>query len=135
MCGGSRENGGRSRQGRGCRCPEARLEGFLQPCLLLLLGEGSSYGYVLMEKLTGLGWDAGSPDPGVVYRNLRRMESDGAVESSWDTSGSGPARRLYRLTPEGEDLLHAWASSIRHNVTVLERFLERYRGLFENGNT
>ncbi len=117
--------------GARCGCPNTRLEGFLQPCLLLLLGEHSSYGYQLMETLTGLGWDAGSPDPGVVYRNLRRMEHDGLVESSWDTSGPGPARRLYQLTPEGEDMLHSWATSVGHNVDVLNRFLARYGRLLD----
>ncbi len=115
-----------------CHCHRAKLEGFLQPCLLLLLGEGSSYGYQLMETLTGLGWESGSPDPGVIYRNLRRMEGEGVVESSWDTSGAGPARRLYRLTPEGQELLHAWAVSIGNNVSLLESFLARYRNLFQN---
>lgn len=99
----------------------------MQPCLLLLLSERSSYGYELMERLGELGWETTSPDPGAVYRNLRRMEEEGLVESTWDTSGTGPARRLYRLNPEGEDLLSSWAVNIRQNVKLLERFLQRYR--------
>lgn len=116
-----------------CRCRHARIEGFIQPCLLLLLAESRSYGYELMEKLGQLGWKDVSPDPGAVYRNLRRMEADGLVESTWDTTGTGPARRLYHLTPEGEDFLSSWAVSIEQNVKLLERFLNRYRDVSTSG--
>ena len=112
-----------------CRCRHARIEGFIQPCLLLLLGESHSYGYELMDKLGDLCWKEVSPDPGAVYRNLRRMERDGLVESTWDTTGTGPARRLYHLTPEGEDFLSSWAVSIEQNMKLLERFLIRYRNI------
>jgi len=116
-----------------CRCRHARIEGFIQPCLLLLLAESRSYGYELMEKLGKLGWKDVSPDPGAVYRNLRRMEADGLVESTWDTTGTGPARRLYHLTPEGEDFLSSWAVRIEQNVKLLERFLKRYRDVSASG--
>ena len=45
---------------------------------------------------------------GAVYRALHRLEANGYVTSSWDTSGSGPARRLCTLTPSGYEHLAEW---------------------------
>lgn len=117
----------------GCCCESPRMERFLQPCLLLLLYENGAHGYELIERLGELGFEDNPPDPGAVYRNLRRMEQDGLVESKWETSGVGPARRLYRLTPEGIELLHGWAVGIRRYKKRLEAFLSRYDSFFEGG--
>lgn len=113
-------------EGMACACPSSRLERFAEACLLLLLRQRPSHGYQLIDRLAQLGLEENPPDPTVIYRTLRRMEQDGFVTSKWVTEGSGPARRLYRLTPEGEELLHAWAVTIRKNKTALERFLKVY---------
>ncbi|MEW6229816.1 MAG: helix-turn-helix transcriptional regulator [Bacillota bacterium] len=112
-----------------CDCEGSRVERFIEPCLLLLLLEKPAHGYDLMERLRGFGFDGENQDPGMVYRNLRRLERQGMVESEWDTSGTGPAKRLYEVTPEGRELLMAWAAVIRQNTATLARFLERYRAL------
>ncbi len=111
-----------------CRCPGGMSEKFLEPCLLLLLHQKDSYGYSLLEELEQLGI---TTDASVIYRNLRRMEKDGLVKSQWDTQGPGPARRYYKITHEGEDLLHSWVSTIRKNKQILEHFLKVYETRFK----
>ncbi|NPV52670.1 MAG: PadR family transcriptional regulator [Firmicutes bacterium] len=113
----------------GCRYSGSRIERFIEPCLLLLLREKPAHGYDLMERLRDFGFDGENQDPGMVYRNLRRLEEDGMVRSEWDTTGSGPARRLYEVTPEGKELLQAWVEVIRQNIVTLKSFLERYDAL------
>jgi DNA-binding PadR family transcriptional regulator len=71
-----------------------------------------------------------SADPGLLYRTLRRLEEEGFVISFWDTEGRGPARRLYRVTPEGVEYLRAWASRIERTRERLDRFLAEYRSYF-----
>lgn len=117
-------------QQKGCHChsQSSRLP-LIQPCLLLLLHEKPAHGYELIEKLMEFGFDH-CLDATTVYRNLRRMEEEGLVTSQWNTQGPGPARRLYQLTPEGEDLLHSWASTIRRRKETLEKFLDRYNRHF-----
>jgi len=112
-------------------CHWGRVSRFIEPCLLLLLSQKPSHGYELMENLSGFGFYEGDPDPGAVYRNLRQMEGEELVESSWDTTGSGPAKRLYRLTPKGEDYLHSWVVSIRKRKEAFEKFLSLYKNLFD----
>lgn len=95
----------------------------------MLLKSGPSHGYQLVERLSKESGGGGFPDPGTVYRNLRRMEDEGLVCSNWDVQDSGPPRRLYRLTEQGEELLHAWASHLEQYRGRLDRFLSIYRDL------
>lgn len=100
---------------------------YLRPALLLLLGEGTSHGYELLEQLTSLGLDR--PDPGRVYRCLRAMDEDGLVHSAWAPSSTGPARRTYELTDEGRDWLDVLSGSIAEVARALGAYQRRYRRL------
>lgn len=105
---------------------EAWSKNWLQPVLLLMLREWSSYGYELMEKMTAFGLAA--MNPGTVYRTLRQMEKDGIISSSWDTSTAGPARRVYSITEAGETYLKYWADSLDHYQKMMNTFFQMYTG-------
>lgn len=100
---------------------------YLRPCLLLLIAERPSHGYDLIERLEELG--LGATDPGGLYRALRSMERDGLVDSGWETSNSGPARRTYNPTEEGVEWLHAWAGALSESRRLVGRFLDRYQAV------
>ncbi len=113
-------------------CPQGGwVRGFMQPRLLLLLLQKPSHGYELLERLTD-GEGGPGVDPGLLYRTLRQMEREGWVRSSWDIGGSGPARRLYQVTDEGIELLHAWAARVRHIQRQLAEFLQAYQTYFSD---
>jgi DNA-binding PadR family transcriptional regulator len=61
-----------------------------------------------------------------VYRLLRSLEDKGYITSRWDTSNAGPARRLYRLTAEGDLYLAWWVEELRETDRVLHSFLDAY---------
>lgn len=107
--------------------PAGMPRSFLRPILLLLLAEAPAHGYGLLEQVATFGLER--TDPGGLYRTLRAMEQDGLVDSTWEESESGPARRSYRLTAEGLDWLHASAGSLREVVRHLDGYLERYAEL------
>jgi len=74
----------------------------IEPSVLYLLATGTaSHGYQLAEQANQLGLAETIIDPAAVYRCLRALEADACVISDWDTTGSGPARRVYRLTEIG----------------------------------
>jgi poly-beta-hydroxybutyrate-responsive repressor len=106
------------------------VRGFIQPRLLLQLSKKPAHGYELMETLAKED-DHPAPDPGALYRTLRQLEEEGLVRSTWDTDGTGPARRVYELTDQGLEYLHAWAINIRRTKARLECFLVEYEGQFE----
>jgi poly-beta-hydroxybutyrate-responsive repressor len=97
---------------------------FLRPCLLLLLRERPAHGYELIEQLQAFGYSG--DDPGGVYRSLRALEKDGYVRSGWEQSDAGPQRRIYELTREGMEQLHAQAKALSSTQDALGVFLSRY---------
>jgi PadR family transcriptional regulator PadR len=99
---------------------------FVEPCLLLLLHRGDSHGYDLLERLQEFGLGQENVDSSVVYRYLREMEERGFATSAWDTEGAGPPRRVYRLTPEGDQYLAWWIAGLEQTRQVVDRFLQSY---------
>jgi poly-beta-hydroxybutyrate-responsive repressor len=99
------------------------MEGFIVPCLLLLIKEEPSHGYQLIEKLSKLPFLEAVPDPGPVYRYLRCLEEDGVVKSHLESGAGGPPRKVYSLTQEGENHLEGWAAVIRAKKGSLEGLL------------
>jgi PadR family transcriptional regulator PadR len=97
---------------------------WLVPVVLLMLRQWSSYGYDLMKALTTFGFIMLNPGP--LYRVLRQMEKEGLVSSRWDTSGQGPARRLYTITEAGEAYLRLWAHSLEQFHALTDRLLRAY---------
>lgn len=110
-------------------CSHGRMQKFIEPCLLLLLTQKSTYGYDLIDKLDKFGIK--SPDPGTVYRYLRDLEEKEMVSSSWDTENSGPAKRSYQVTKAGMEYLKAWVVRIEKNRGILDRFLQEFKSLEE----
>lgn len=98
---------------------------YLRPCLLLLLAEGTSHGYELLDQVGALGLDR--VDPGGLYRCLRAMDEEGLVRSAWEPSATGPARRTYQLTEEGWEWLHVLTGSLAEVSRTLDRFQHRYQ--------
>src|SRR4030043_1732464 len=116
-----------------CGCSEQRVPRLLQPFILLVLKRKESYGYELIEKISEFQFYDSPPDVGAIYRNLRNMEKEGWVKSKWDTKGAGPAKRIYRITPQGEEILHGWAITLRKRKEALNQFLKIYQGHYEKG--
>ena len=105
---------------------EARPRNWLVPVILLSLREWNSYGYELMERAAAFGFEA--MNPGTLYRTLRQMEKDGIVESTWETSRGGPARRMYTITDAGRAYLDFWARSLEQYQRTMETFFQLYTG-------
>ena len=104
---------------------------YLKPCLLLLLAEGPSHGYDLLEQVRRLG--IGGAEPGGLYRYLRSMEKEELVSSWWEPSQAGPARRTYILTDHGRRALESSVASLREVREILVSLLDRYDGLTDLG--
>jgi PadR family transcriptional regulator PadR len=80
--------------------------GVLEFCVLALLRDTERYGFEIVRELARA--DGLVTAEGTLYPLLRRLRKEGAVETSWQESPSGPPRRYYRLTPAGHALLRAF---------------------------
>ena len=105
---------------------EVRPRNWLVPVILLTLREWNSYGYELMERTAAFGFEA--MNPGTLYRTLRQMEKEGVVESKWETSRGGPARRMYTITDAGEAYLDFWAEALEQYRRNMDAFFSLYTG-------
>jgi DNA-binding PadR family transcriptional regulator len=101
------------------------LDKLVQPAILAVLAEGPIHGYRLAERLGAMPSFAGhKPDASGVYRLLKVMEGRGLVVFSWDSSRTGPAKRTYQITPEGQKCLGRW-------VRTLEEYRDRIMSLLK----
>jgi PadR family transcriptional regulator PadR len=101
----------------------ARVERFGEPALLLLVSDGPTHGYELLERLPRLLGEE-RVDVGNMYRTLRGLEDEGLVESEWRADLPGPAKRTYTLTEDGRALLDAWLGSLDELRDGLATFLD-----------
>ena len=72
-------------------------KGVLELCVLELLAQEDGYAYDIASRLAeviGMG-------EGTVYPLMRRLHSEGLVESYLAESTSGPSRKYYRITRAG----------------------------------
>lgn len=103
---------------------EGLARSYVRPCLLLLLAEGPSHGYELLEHVRQTG--VRNADAGGLYRCLRAMEQADLVSSWWEPSQAGPARRSYLLTDEGRKALADSLTTMREVHRMLGDVLARH---------
>lgn len=106
-----------------------KRERYIQPSILMGLYSGPSYGYELIQGIQDYGFVEGQAPPGMIYRHLRQLEEDGLVSSEWETEGAGPAKRMYRLTPDGREMLAVWVGFMGRQAEKLQNFVQLFQGL------
>jgi len=72
------------------------------------------------------GFRRATAEPGVVYKVLRALEDNGAIRSTWATRESGPARRYYEITEDGQELLRHRMHQLHRYFTRVQRLLNEY---------
>lgn len=79
------------------------------------------YGYELRQALA----DKGMPiEEGTLYPLLRRLESQGVLDSQWKIE-DGPPRRYYVLNTEGRKLLKKLTATWQAQNTAMNQLLSR----------
>jgi PadR family transcriptional regulator, regulatory protein PadR len=110
----------RTRGEAGCSSEMGNIYRFIEPIVLLsIVRQKEAYGYNIAQEAEGLAVTDGGLDTGVIYRTLHRLEQKGRVISSWDTSGIGPARKIYVLTEPGWTYLREWSGVLKSLVKSL----------------
>jgi DNA-binding PadR family transcriptional regulator len=84
-----------------------------QEVVLALLAKEPSHGYELRTRLDrALGPLAEGINEGQIYVTLTRLEKAGLVERD-DAPTERPDRKVYRLTPAGQERVSEWLSEVR----------------------
>ena len=101
---------------------------FMTPWVLLVLKQWNIHGYLIMKYLNQMGFS--QVDHATLYKELRRLESDGYIESEWQTDGNGPAKRVYKITETGEELLLGWTDVVSGYQRMISGFFDMYAEVF-----
>src|ERR1700759_3854009 len=96
--------------------------GVLVFCVLALLREGERYSFDLVRALGDT--DGLATSEGTLYPLLGRLRREGLVDSSLRESSSGPPRRYYRITADGERALRAFADQWNRFRDSVDTLLE-----------
>jgi DNA-binding PadR family transcriptional regulator len=78
------------------------------------------YGYSLLKLLSDQGL---SVDQGTLYPLLRRLESQGLLQSDWRLEEARP-RRYYVISTEGRQLLPRLKQEWENMVAVMEKIMQ-----------
>ena len=94
-------------------------KGLLEMGIINVLARGEMYGYDLVKSMTSLHGLVVSE--GTIYPLLSRFRKAGIVETRLEESASGPARRYYRLSPQGRRLRRLMNDYWNQLATDLQR--------------
>ncbi len=87
------------------------------PYFLKLLKERPMYGYELrQETQKRFGW---SPPTVTAYVVLYSLQKSGCVTMAWKEQRGKPARKYYKITKKGEDLLQEAIKYFKETYTKL----------------
>lgn len=77
------------------------------------------YGYSLLKRLSDQGLEL---DQGTLYPLLRRLESQGLLESVWKLEEARP-RRYYVISPAGKEILPQLKQEWADIVSMMDKML------------
>ena len=81
--------------------------------------EQEHYGYSLRQELAERGFDV---NEGTLYPMLRRLESQGLLQSRWDVGDNRP-RRYYTLSSQGKEMFLTLKAEWKYLGVVMEQLL------------
>jgi PadR family transcriptional regulator PadR len=82
--------------------------GVLEHCVLAVMRRKEAYAFEIVRVLSDEGGLVTSE--GTIYPLLSRLRRDGLVQTTWRESETGPPRRYYRLTTDGEQALDTFTT-------------------------
>ncbi|NGP43780.1 PadR family transcriptional regulator [Bacillaceae bacterium SIJ1] len=93
--------------------------------LLLFLTEEDSYGGKLLQKCEEE-LPVNPIDSAIIYRTLKKLEGEGAVESYLDTTSQDKPMKKYKITTVGKRRLDDFHEDIEAKIKNLSFFLNKY---------
>lgn len=94
--------------------------------LLLFLMEEDNYGGKLLQKCKEE-LPINPIDSAILYRTLKKLEEEGAIDSYLDVSDQDKPVRMYKITTLGKRKLEEFQIDIQEKIKNLSFFLEKYK--------
>jgi PadR family transcriptional regulator PadR len=85
--------------------PKELVAASAEALILSLLSKGESYGYAIIQEVRTRSNSEIEWTDGMLYPVLHRMESNGWIESRWETMENGRKRKYYSIRKDGKAAL------------------------------
>ena len=99
------------------------LQGTLDLLILRTLRLGPAHGHAVAKHIQRTSEDLLQIETGSLYPALHRLEAQGWIEASWETSDKGKRAKYYHLTPAGRKQLAAEQSKWEQFARAMARVL------------
>lgn len=93
-------------------------KGILEYCILAVISKGEAYASDILEEMKKSELIVVE---GTLYPLLTRLKNDGLLSYNWVESKSGPPRKYYQLTKDGENFLQELKTTWTQLVDAVER--------------
>ncbi len=100
------------------------LKGSTEIILLSFLNETAMYGYELARKVEKESEGFLLFKEGTLYPALKKLETQGLIESYWEKSDEGPRRKYYTITLTGKKVL----LDLKNEWNVFQKVMNRLVG-------
>ena len=99
--------------------------------VLSVLADDTLYGYAITKRVAARSSDGIVLTPGVLYPLLAKLESQGLIDSTWETvkserndeEGGGRRRKWYRLSSKGRKRLASRVQAHRQYQSMIQAFI------------
>jgi PadR family transcriptional regulator, regulatory protein PadR len=103
---------------------------WLKFLILRVIFEQPTYGYDIIQKIENISFGMHKIKSGTMYTTLRRMEKEKLLMSTWKKSTSGPDRREYKATKQGEKYLKHYLEMIIERKKIIDEMAKFYKKHF-----
>ena len=99
------------------------LRGHTDTMILKLLMEGDKYGYEITKLIHERSDGQYELKEATMYSSVKRLESDGHINSYWGDESQGGRRKYYRITQSGRELYVGNKRNWEYAKQILEELL------------
>ncbi|WP_156291563.1 PadR family transcriptional regulator [Oceanobacillus salinisoli] len=101
------------------------VKGSTSLLVLQLLDERDMYGYELVKEMDRRSEHNFQMKEGTLYPALHKMHKQGYIDWYWKNQEKGPARKYYRITAEGKEMLSEKTNEWLRYVKVMNNLIGR----------
>ena len=105
------------------------IRGNIDAIVLCTLSDGDSYGYEILKDVAQTSEGAYEMKEPSLYTSLKRLESQGLVESYWGNESQWARRKYYHITTNGQTELAEATSRWVRARTIIDRLLRQSGGI------
>ena len=100
------------------------VRGNIDAIILCTLADGDSYGYEILKDIAAASQGEYEMKEPSLYTSLKRLETQGNVESYWGNETQGARRKYYRITDDGRTELSEATERWNRVRNIIDKLLK-----------